>query len=120
MSDIGRLGKGECFGIPYGILVPRGWDNLWVAGRCNSSDIMVHGSIRVMPAAAMMGQAAGNAAVQSIETGQVAGELDTQALVESLRKQDAYLPQTELSPTMTRTPNIGRNHARRSDGTTTG
>ncbi|HML49052.1 MAG TPA: FAD-dependent oxidoreductase, partial [Clostridia bacterium] len=65
-----RLNVGECFGMPYGILVPKGFDNLWVAGRCNSSDVKVHGSIRVMPACSMMGQAAGTAAVQSMSTGQ--------------------------------------------------
>jgi hypothetical protein len=98
----GRLEPGECFGLPYGILVPRGWQNLWAAGRCNSSDVEVHGSIRVMPAAAMMGQAAGTAAVQSIHTGQPACDLDTAQLVETLRQNDAYLPQEELRQTMTR------------------
>ncbi|MBT3375470.1 MAG: FAD-dependent oxidoreductase [Lentisphaerae bacterium] len=102
MSDIGRLKQGECFGIPYGILVPKGWQNLWVAGRCNSSDVMVHGSIRVMPAAAMMGQAAGTAAVQAIQTGQTACALDTERLVFSLRDQGAYLPQGTLCREMTR------------------
>jgi len=46
-------------GIPYSILVPRGWDNLWVAGRCHSSDTKVHGCIRAQSAAYMMGQADG-------------------------------------------------------------
>jgi hypothetical protein len=67
-NEVDRLQPGECFGIPYGVLVPRGWGNLWVAGRCVSSDVKVHGSIRVQPAASMMGQAAGTAAVQSIRT----------------------------------------------------
>jgi hypothetical protein len=98
----GKLGEGECFGIPYGILVPKGWTNLWVAGRCASCDTKVHGSIRAMPAGYMMGQAAGSAAVQSIEAGQPACEVDTAQLVETLRKAGAYLPQKELSPTMTR------------------
>ena len=98
----GKLKKGECHGIPYSILVPKGWRNLWVAGRCNSSDVKVHGSIRVMPAAAMMGQAAGTAAVQSIHTGQPACDLDTAALIEKLREAGAYLPQKTLSTTMTR------------------
>jgi hypothetical protein len=92
-DGIGRLGRGECFGIPYRILVPRGWENLWVAGRCNSSDVKVHGSIRVMPAAAMMGQAAGTAAVQAIRTGTTAVSLDTRQLVATLRENGAYLPQ---------------------------
>jgi hypothetical protein len=97
-----RLNPGECFGIPYSILVPRGFENLWVAGRCNSSDVKVHGSIRVMPPAAMMGQAAGTAAVQSVRTGESACDLDTKQLVETLRDAGAYLPQKELSKTMTR------------------
>jgi hypothetical protein len=97
-----RLNVGECFGIPYSILVPRGYENLWVAGRCNSSDVKVHGSIRVMPAASMMGQAAGTAAVQSIRTGRPANDLDTKQLVETLRKAGAYLPQKELNEKMTR------------------
>ena len=101
-DETGRLGEGECFGIPYGILVPKGWRNLWVAGRCNSSDIPVHGSIRVMPAASMMGQAAGTAVVQALRTGQPACELDTAELVTALRRQGAYLPQETSSRTMTR------------------
>lgn len=97
-----RLNVGECFGMPYGILVPKGFDNLWVAGRCNSSDVKVHGSIRVMPACSMMGQAVGTAAVQSIRTGQPACELDTEQLIVSLRGQGACLPQQTLSKQMTR------------------
>jgi ribulose 1,5-bisphosphate synthetase/thiazole synthase len=98
-----NLGRGECVGIPYSILVPRGSENLWVAGRCHSSDTKVHGSIRAQSAAYMMGQAAGTAAAQSIATGQPANDLDTRALVETLREKGAYLPQRELSRAMTRT-----------------
>lgn len=97
-----KLGRGEFHGIPYGILVPRGWRNLWVAGRCNSSDVLVNASIRVMPAAFMMGQAAGAAAAQSIRTGQPACDLNTAELVTTLRDMGAFLPQEELSETMTR------------------
>jgi hypothetical protein len=97
-----RLNPGEWFGIPYGILVPRGWRNLWVAGRCASSDVQVHGSIRVQPAASMMGQAAGTAAVQSLRTGQTADQLNTETLISTLREANAYLPQDALSAKMTR------------------
>lgn len=96
-----RLDPGEYFGIPYGILVPRGWKNLWVAGRCVSSDVPVHGSIRVQPAASMMGQAAGTAAVQSLHTGQSASDLDTERLVTTLRENGANLPQKHLSKSLT-------------------
>jgi hypothetical protein len=97
-----RPGPGEYYGIPYGILVPKGWENLWVAGRCNSSDIKVHGAIRDQPACFMMGQAAGTAAVQSMNTGQPACDLDTSTLVYTLRKAGAYLPQDSLTSKMTR------------------
>ena len=97
-----RPGPGEYYGIPYGILVPRGWQNLWVAGRCNSSDVKVHGAIRDQPACFMMGQAVGTAAVQSIKTGQPACDLNTETLIETLRNAGAHLPQKHLSKTMTR------------------
>lgn len=97
-----NLGRGEFVGIPYSILVPRGSQNLWVAGRCHSSDTKVHGSIRAQSAAYMMGQAVGTAAAQSIATGQPAADLDTRLLVETLRERGAYLPQGELAREMTR------------------
>ena len=102
INKVAKLEPGEYFGIPYSILVPKGWTNLWVAGRCNSSDIMVHGSIRVQPAASMMGQAVGTAAVQSIKTGQPACDLNTETLITTLRREGAYLPQKKLSYKMTR------------------
>ena len=89
-------------GLPYGMTVPKGWKNLWVAGRCASMDVEVHGAFRVQPAAVMMGQAAGTAAVQSIRTKKPAAEIDTEVLVATLRKAGAYLPQTTTSKTMTR------------------
>ena len=101
-TKLDRLKKGENYGIPYGVLVPKGWTNLWVAGRCASADVKVNGAIRDQPACSMMGQAAGTAAVQSIRTGQPANDLNTEQLVLTLRKAGANLPQTTLSRRMTR------------------
>lgn len=98
----GKLARGASVGLPYSILVPKGWENLWVAGRCHSSGHAVHGSIRAQSAAYMMGQAAATAAKQSMETGEPACDLDTRRLVESLRADGSYLPQKELSRSMTR------------------
>ena len=97
-----RYSPGEYYGIPYGILVPKGWKNLWVAGRIISADIKAQGSVRAQPACCMMGQAAGTAAVQSIKTGQPGYELNTETLVQTLREAKANLPQEKLSKTMTR------------------
>ncbi len=101
-AKVGWLPPGACYGIPYGCIVPRGWANLWVPGRSGSFDILSHASARVMPAASMMGEAAGVAAVQALRQGQRADDLNTETLVRTLREQGAYLPQTTLSPTMTR------------------
>lgn len=96
------LAPGESYGIPYGTLVPRGWQNLWAAGRCLSSDLKVNGAVRDQPACAMMGQAAGAAAVQALRMGETACDLDTAVLVETLREVGARLPQPDLSREMTR------------------
>ena len=101
-EGVGKLDRGASVGIPYSILVPKGWENLWVAGRCHSSGHAVHGSIRAQSAAYMMGQAAATAAQQSIETGQPACDLDTERLVLTLRHAGCFLPQTKLSKSMTR------------------
>jgi len=94
--------RGDHFGLPYGMLVPKGWKNLWAPGRCASADVRAQGSIRVQQSCYIMGQAAGTAACQSIITGQAANELDTEQLVKTLRDNGQFLPQADLSRTMTR------------------
>ena len=51
------------YGVPYRTLVPRGRDELWVAGRCFSATHDAHASCRSMGQTMSMGQAAGVAAV---------------------------------------------------------
>ena len=92
----------EYFGIPYGVLVPKGSKNLWVAGRIVSCDEKVFSSIRMMPVCYMLGQVAGTAAVQAMNNGETACTLNTQTLVETLREHGAILPQETLSPTMSK------------------
>lgn len=101
-EDRDVLAPGETYGIPYGVLVPRGWANLWVAGRSVSADVAVHGAIRDQPACVMLGQAAGTAAVQALREGQRADALDTAALITRLRAQGANLPQGCLGRELTR------------------
>lgn len=85
------LAPGESYGIPYGILVPRGWKNLWVAGRANSSDIKVSAAIRDQPCAVMMGEAVGTAISQALARDQAADSLDTDRLRDTLRSRGAKL-----------------------------
>lgn len=105
-TNTGKYSPGETYGIPYGVLVPKGFENLWVAGRCVSCDVKVQGSLRVQPAAYMMGQAAGTAAVQAIKNNKAAKDIDTALLVETLRENGAYLTQEKLSKTLTRTRTV--------------
>lgn len=87
-----QLGVGKMMGIPYGILVPLGWKNIWVAGRCVSVDNQVLGVIRSQPCCAVIGQAAGCAAAISVDGGYTAQEIPVQQLQAVLRNQGAYIP----------------------------
>ena len=93
---------GEYFGVPYGTLVPKGAENLWVAGRTLSCDTHIFASMRGQLLCMLYGQAAGTAAAQTITTGQTACTLNTRTLIESLRAQECILPQDKLSDEMTR------------------
>jgi FAD dependent oxidoreductase len=53
--------------LPYGCMVPRGVEQLLVAGRCISADHVAHGRSRNVPACMATGQAAGIAAAIALE-----------------------------------------------------
>lgn len=88
--------RGESYGIPYRILTPQGFDNMLVAGRCVSADQLVHGSIRVMPACFIMGQAAGIAAAQAASSGVSTRKIDILALQKRLKEFGAFLPNAKV------------------------
>jgi hypothetical protein len=58
---------GQAYDVPYRTLVPRGREELWVAGRCFSATHDAHASCRSMAQTMAMGQAAGTAAALSLE-----------------------------------------------------
>ncbi len=86
-----KLGLGETVGLPYRSLLPRDSRNLWVAGRCVSSDVKVQGAIRIQPVAAVLGQAAGTAAWLARENKASAQDVDVATLRKMLRKDGAVL-----------------------------
>ena len=85
-------GKGESYGIPYRVLVPRKLTNVLVAGRCVSSDRYIQGSIRVMPGCFITGQAAGIAAALAIENATHTRGIAVKELQQRLKKLGGYLP----------------------------
>jgi hypothetical protein len=87
-----RYGKGESYGVPYRILTPKGLDNVLVAGRCVSTDQLVHGSLRVMPGCFITGQAAGIAAAMAADGGASVHAVDVKALQARLKAFGAFLP----------------------------
>ena len=86
-----RYDVGDTYGIPYGVIVPKGALNLWTAGRCASCDRKMHGSLRVQPVAYVMGQAAGTAAAMASTSNCTTMEINVQKLREILKKQDAVV-----------------------------
>ena len=79
------------YGVPYGTIVPKGSTTAWVVGRCFSATHDAHASCRSMAQTMSMGQAAGLAAVQSLQKEQAAHQLDVTALREKLYRTGAVL-----------------------------
>ena len=83
--------KGDYYGVPYRCLVPKGVEQLLIAGRCVSADSTAAGAIRVMPPCMGMGQAAGTAAALAVKEGTTVRSVDAQNLRQVLKNRGAYL-----------------------------
>lgn len=85
------LPEGRCVGIPFRTLVPRGAENLLVAGRCFSATHDAHASVRSMAQCMAMGQAAGTAAALAVPRGGGVREVPFTLLRDRLRHLGAVL-----------------------------
>lgn len=83
--------EGGIYGVGYGTLVPEKSDTVWVAGRCFSATHDAHASCRSMAQTMSMGQAAGFAAVQSLQRDESASDVSVSALQRTLQEQGALL-----------------------------
>jgi len=90
-TEILHVPEGDFYEIPYGCLVPRACDNLLMAGRPISVDHAVHSSMRVMPPACSVGQAAGIAAATAAQSGRRPADLDGTAIRARLKSMGAWL-----------------------------
>jgi hypothetical protein len=88
--------KGFKYQIPFRALVPRGIDNLLVAGRCVSCDHLALGSLRVMPQCFLEGDAAGVAAALAIENHSAPGEISIPDLQAKLRGFGAIITSEDI------------------------
>jgi hypothetical protein len=83
--------SGDYYGVPYRSLIPKGVEQMLLAGRCVSADSTAAGAIRVMPPCMGMGQAAGTAAAMAVKEGTTVRKVDAQKLREVLKNRGAYL-----------------------------
>ena len=86
-----RLPDNEWYEIPYGCIVPLEVRNLLVGGRPISVDHAVHSSMRVMPPACSVGQAAGMAAALCVERNAAPADLDGREVRRRLADAGAFL-----------------------------
>jgi hypothetical protein len=77
--------------LPYRMIVPRGLDNVWVAGRCASMSHEAQSAARVTGACFVMGQAAGLAADLALKAGTSNAQVDVAALQSGLEHNGAWL-----------------------------
>ena len=89
--------NGGVYGVPYGAIVPRTSQRAWMVGRCFSATHDAHASCRSMAQTMSMGQAAGAAAVLSLETDCGASEVDVNRLRQTLADLGATLEMPEQS-----------------------
>lgn len=71
---------GEYYGIPYRCLIPKGAENLLVAGRCISTTHEAQASVRIMPTCCNLGEAAGIAVSLAAENGAKMRDVDVKRL----------------------------------------
>ncbi len=79
------------YGVPYGTIVPKNSQTVWVVGRCFSATHDAHASCRSMAQTMSMGQAAGLAAVQSLRHDEAASQLNISQLQQALYELGAVL-----------------------------
>jgi hypothetical protein len=81
----------EAYDVPYRTLIPKGRDEIWVAGRCFSATHDAHASCRSMGQTMAMGQAVGLAASLSLEHDCGARDVPVRKLQDQLRTSGALL-----------------------------
>jgi glycine/D-amino acid oxidase-like deaminating enzyme len=81
----------DYYTIPVRCLIPRGVENLLVAGRCLSASHVAHASARVIGPAFAMGEAAGVLAGQSVASNTVPKEISPEKVQKELKQRGAIL-----------------------------
>jgi hypothetical protein len=81
--------------VPLSALIPRGSENIIVAGRCVSSDRLANSGLRVQASCMAMGQAAGAAAALAAFNNTTPMELPIENIKDLLKKYGAIVPKSD-------------------------
>lgn len=84
-GELTRIPEGEYYDVPFRSLIPKGLDNVLVAGRCLSATHDAHASVRIQATCAAMGEAAGCALGMALKEQCNPRELDVKKLQEKLK-----------------------------------
>ena len=90
-TELVFMDKSEYYEIPFGCIVPKDIDNLTVGGRPISVDIAVHSSMRVMPPACSVGQAAGTTAAVAASRKVSPANIDGREIRRMLKDSGAFI-----------------------------
>lgn len=90
-TEIVHVPEDQWYEIPYGSIVTRDCRNLLMAGRPISVDHAIHSSMRVMPPAISIGQAAGLAAAMAVREDKSPHDLDGVEIRRRLKGHGANL-----------------------------
>lgn len=82
---------GQYYTISYRSLIPKGIDNLLVAGRCISSDHEAQASYRIMPIVCCLGEAAGVGAATAVKNGCSPRDADVKTIQKILLDSGAFI-----------------------------
>lgn len=86
-----RIKSGDYYEIPYGCIVSKDIDNLTVGGRPISVDVYIHASMRIMPCACSVGQAAGFAAAEAVKLAKPPCKLDGKKIRAGLAARGTFI-----------------------------
>ena len=78
--------------VPLSALIPKGSQNIIVAGRCVSSDRLANSGLRVQAACMGMGQAAGATAALAAQSSSTPLKVPLSQIYELLQKHNAIIP----------------------------
>lgn len=90
-TEIHYFKVGTFYTIPYRCLIPKGENNLLVAGRCVSADHVAQASLRIMPTVCSIGEAAGTAAAMAVKMNASVRDLPVQELRQTLKNNGAFV-----------------------------